>query len=236
MAAIWGGGFLPRHVDEFFGIIGVKLLIGYGLTETAPVIAIRRPDDNVLGTIGRAVDETEIRISDKGTVQARGPQIMRGYYKDEKLTQEVLDNDGWFDTGDIARMTDRGDLIFVGRAKETIVLSGGENVEPEPIENKLKESDLIDQVMLVGQDRKTLGALVWAAEGAPSGAELEGPLTALFRERTGTVGGFRSFENVGRFAVIDEPPTPEGGLMTQTLKLKRNVIAEKYADKIDALY
>ncbi len=224
------------HVDEFFGIIGVKLLIGYGLTETAPVIAIRLPHDNVLGTIGRAVDETEIRISDKGTVQARGPQIMRGYYKNEKLTQEVLDSDGWFDTGDIARMTAKGDLIFVGRAKETIVLSGGENIEPEPIENKLKESDLIDQVMLVGQDRKTLGALVWTSEGAPSGAELEGPLKALLRERTGTAGGFRSFENVGRYVVIDEPVTPGSELMTQTFKLKRNVIAEKYAEKIDALY
>ena len=200
------------------------------------MIAIRRPHDNILGTIGRAVDETEIRISDKGTVQARGPQIMRGYYKNPELTQAVLDNDGWFDTGDIARMTDKGDLIFVGRAKETIVLSGGENIEPEPIENKLKESDLIDQVMLVGQDRKTLAALVWPAEGSPRGGELEGPLKTMFRERTGTAGGFRSFEGVGRFAVIDEPLTPEGGLMTQTLKLKRNVIAEKYAEKIDALY
>ena len=90
--------------------------------------------------------------------------------------------------------------------------------------------------MLVGQDRKTLVALVWPAEGAPRGGALEDPLKAVFRERTGTTGGFRSLESVGRFAVIDEPLTPECGLMTQTLKLKRNVIAEKYADEIDALY
>ncbi|MEE8106737.1 MAG: long-chain fatty acid--CoA ligase [Planctomycetota bacterium] len=235
--AISGGGYLPGHVDEFFDIVGVKLIIGYGLTETAPVIAIRLPEDNVLGTIGRAVPETEFRIAPEGTVQVRGPQIMRGYYKDDELTKSVLDDDGWFDTGDLVRISDKGDLTFVGRAKETIVLSGGENVEPEPIENRIKESALIDQVMLVGQDQKNLGALVVvAAEDAPTGDELTAAVRDILRAGTGAAAGLRPIEAVNRFHIVAEPFSTENGLMTQTLKLKRNVIADQYAAEIAALY
>jgi len=234
--AISGGGYLPAHVDEFFDIVGVKLIIGYGLTETAPVIAIRRPEDNVLGTIGRAVPETEFRIAPEGTIQVRGPQIMRGYYKDDELTKSVLHDSGWFDTGDLVKISDKGDLTFVGRAKETIVLSGGENIEPEPIENRIKESALIDQVMLVGQDQKTLGALVVVSEDTPTGDETTGAVRDILRATTGTAAGHRPIEAVNRFHIVTDPFSPENGLMTQTLKLKRNVIAKQYAEEIAALY
>ncbi len=231
--AISGGGFLPPHIDHFFNDVGIPLLIGYGLTETAPVVALRRPEDNVLGTIGRAVPETEIRIGPNNTVQVRGPQIMRGYYKEEELTNAVLDKDGWLDTGDIARLVDKGDLVFIGRAKETIVMSGGENVEPEPIENRLLQSPLVMQIMLVGQDRKTLGALVVPDPDAAPTAE---QINAEVRSLTGPSGGFRSCESVSRTAMIAEPFTPENGLLTHTLKMRRNEIAKQYADEIDALY
>jgi long-chain acyl-CoA synthetase len=231
--AVSGGGYLPPHIDDFFALVGIELLIGYGLTETAPVLALRRPEDNVLGTIGRAVPETEIRISPSGTIQARGPQIMRGYYKDEDLTRQVLDEDGWFDTGDLGRLTGKGDLIFVGRQKETIVLSGGENVEPEPIENSILCSPLIQQVLLVGQDRKSLGALVHV--DPDSGATKEQLLEEL-RARTGTPAGFRSFEAVHRFALLEEPFSVENGLLTATLKMKRGEIAGRYAELIDSVW
>jgi len=227
-AAVSGGGFIPPHVDEFFVNIGVQLLVGYGLTETSPVVAVRRLDDNVVGTIGRAIAETEIRIGPKGTIQIRGPQVMRGYFKDEEETRKVLSEDGWFDTGDLGRMTEKGDLVFVGRAKETIVLSGGENIEPEPIENSILRSPLVHQVIVVGQDKKTLGALVVPEQGVT-----EEQIRDELRARTGPAAGFRSFEAVNRFALLDEPFTPENGLLTQTLKMRRNVIAERYRDVID---
>jgi long-chain acyl-CoA synthetase len=231
--AVSGGGYIPTHVDEFFVTVGITLLVGYGLTETAPVVALRALDDNVLGTIGRAVPETEIRVGPAGTLQVRGPQIMRGYFKEPDLTRAAIDADGWFDTGDIARITEKGDIIFVGRAKETIVLSGGENIEPEPIESSILRSPLVHQVMLVGQDRKTLAALVVPEPDAcPTGEQIRAELV----QRTGLPGGFRTFEAVHKFALLDEPLSFENGLLTQTLKMKRNVIADRYKDAIDRLY
>lgn len=228
--AISGGGAIPPHVDEFFCNAGIRLLVGYGLTETAPVVALRDPRDNVISTIGRAVPETEIRISPQGTIQVKGPQVMRGYYKDEELTRNVLDADGWFETGDLGRLTPKGDLVFVGRAKETIVLSGGENVEPEPIESALLKTGLFHQVMVVGQDRKALAALV-----VPEANVTDERIHDALKRCTGVPGGFRTFEAVNRFARIPLL-TPEDGLLTQTLKMRRNAIAARYANTIDALY
>ncbi|HEX5138874.1 MAG TPA: AMP-binding protein [Planctomycetota bacterium] len=228
--AISGGGAIPPHVDEFFANVGIRLLVGYGLTETAPVVALRDPGDNVIGTIGRAVPETEIRISREGTIQVRGPQVMCGYYKDEELTRTVLDAEGWFETGDLGRLLPKGDLVFVGRAKETIVLSGGENVEPEPIEGALMRTGLFHQVMLVGQDRKTLAALV-----VPEAGVSDERIHDALRRCTGVPGGFRTFEAVSRFARVDAF-SPENGFLTQTLKMRRNAIAARHRDLIDALY
>jgi len=228
--AVSGGGYLPKHIDEFFAAAGINLLIGYGLTETAPVVALRVPDDNVLGTIGRAVPETEIRVGKKGTFEVRGPQIMRGYYRNEELTKTVIDDQGWFDTGDLGKITPSGDLVFIGRQKETIVLSGGENIEPDPIETAILQSPLIQQVMLVGQDRKSLAALVVPEPDSDKTDD------RLLQEVRTASSGFRSFERVNRIEVLDEPFSVENGLLTATLKMRRNVIADEYRDKIDALY
>ena len=228
--AISGGGAILPHVDQFFSNVGIPLLVGYGLTETAPVAALRDPKDNVIGTIGRAAPETELRISPQGTIQVRGPQVMRGYYKDEELTRTVLDPDGWFETGDLGRLTEKGDLVFVGRAKETIVLSGGENVEPEPIESALLKTGLFQQVMLVGQDRKTVAALV-----VPEAHATDAQIHDALKRHTGVPGGFRTFEAVHRFARV-EAFTPENGLLTATLKMRRNPIAAHHAAVIDSLY
>ena len=168
-----------------------------------------------------------------GTFLVRGPQVMRGYYKEPELTAAVLDEDGWLDTGDLGRITRNGDLIFVGRRKETIVLSGGENVEPEPIEQAILQSPLIHQVMIVGQDRKGLGALVVAD---PEKAPDRDAIAAVLRQPTGPAGGFRSFENVNRFEILPEPFSPENGYLTATLKMRRNVIAEAMREKIEKLY
>ena len=169
-AAVSGGGALPPYVDEFFAAVGITLLEGYGLTETSPVLAARTFDRQVLGTVGLPIPGTEIRIVDeqgrdlpageKGVVLCRGAQVMVGYHRRPEETAKVLSADGWFNTGDLGRMTVRGELSLTGRAKETIVLLGGENVEPTPIEEALKESPYLSQVMVVGQDSKHLGALI----------------------------------------------------------------------------
>jgi len=176
---ISGGGALQPHVDEFFNFIGIPVLEGYGLTETSPVLAVRRWSNLVIGTVGPLYPETEVRIiclntgeilypnpkhpgegrGLRGEIHAKGPQIMAGYYKDPAGTARIL-KDGWLNTGDIGLVTFNDCLKIVGRSKDTIVLLSGENIEPLPIENKLTHSPLIDQCMIVGQDQKGLGALL----------------------------------------------------------------------------
>ena len=174
---ISGGGLMPAHIDKFFRAIELPLLVGYGLTETSPIVTLRRPQRNVLGTIGVPIPEVEVQIrhpetgaplppGENGLVCTRGPQVMQGYYKDEELTKKVIDEDGWFDTGDLGSLTEMGDLCFRGRLKETIVLKGGENIEPTVVETAIVASPLVEQVIVVGQDQKVLAALVVPAAEA----------------------------------------------------------------------
>jgi long-chain acyl-CoA synthetase len=250
--AVSGGGMLPLYLDHFLTALGVPVVVGYGLTETSPIVTVRRFEDNVLGTIGRAVPQTELKITDAagkevpqgtaGEVQIRGPQVMKGYLGNEEATAAVLDKEGWFKTGDLVAMTKKGDLIFTGRLKETIVLAGGENIEPYPIESRILESPFVNQVMIVGQDKKSLGALIYPEpERTEAAAKAEGITVEMLirREVFNLVtpeSGFRSLEKVGRVGLIDHEFGVEDGTMTRTLKLKRNVIQEKYADLIDDIY
>jgi long-chain acyl-CoA synthetase len=257
--AISGGGLMPPHIDRFFQAIGVPILVGYGLTETSPVISLRRETRNVLGTIGVPIPEVEIQVRDvetkrvlgpgeKGVIHTRGPHVMRGYYQDEALTRSVIDDDGWFDTGDLVYLTDQQDICFVGRAKETIVLSGGENVEPERVEAALLASPLIEQAIVVGQDRKTIAVLLWpdveaaaarlGLEDADAQAVLAHPglhdvLKTECRERTSSLSGF---ERIARLALLPEPLDAANGCLTQTLKPRRHVIVERFADRIEEAY
>jgi long-chain acyl-CoA synthetase len=166
-----GGGALPPHVDKFFGAAGILLLEGYGLTETTPVVSVRLQKHPVAGTIGPLLAELDVKLLDpetakpvgpgkKGVIHVKGPNIMKGYYNRPDKTAEVLSSDGWLNTGDLGMQTFKGELKIIGRVKETIVLLGGENVEPVPIEDKILECGAIDQVMVVGQDQKFLAALV----------------------------------------------------------------------------
>lgn len=179
LGTISGGGALQPHVDEFFNFIGIPVLEGYGLTETAPVLAVRTWDNLVIGTVGPMYKDTELRIVElesgrilypdpgargkgrgrRGEIHVRGPQVMLGYYKDPAGTAKVL-KDGWLNTGDIGMLTFNDCLKILGRSKDTIVLLSGENVEPVPIESRLTQSSFIDQCMVVGQDQKFLGVLI----------------------------------------------------------------------------
>jgi long-chain acyl-CoA synthetase len=259
-AAISGGGALPPYVDEFFSAVGITLLEGYGLTETSPVLAARTFERLVLGTVGLPLPGTEIKIVDKegetlppgekGVVKCRGAQVMEGYYKKPDETARVTDDEGWFDTGDLGRMTMRGELSLTGRAKETIVLLGGENIEPTPIEDCITECPYIAQAMLVGQDKKTLGAIVvpnFEALRERGGLSGLGPgelcaneaVTSLVRDEIRSLiseeRGFKSFERITRVRLLDRE-FAVGEELTHTMKKRRNVIAEKYSDLIEEMF
>jgi long-chain acyl-CoA synthetase len=266
--AISGGGALAMHVDSFFEAIGIELLVGYGLTETSPVLSCRRRWCNRRGSSGQPLAGTSIRIVDperrvplgvgeRGLVLAKGPQVMAGYLGKPEATAKVLDGDGWFDTGDLGCLLADGSLVLTGRAKDTIVLSSGENIEPGPLEEALVASPLIEQVMLVGQDQRKLGALlvlkpealeafaVAAGLPAPHGSQGDGaPVLepalgkALTRECNRLLAarpGARPDESLLGVALV-EPFSIDNGLLTQTLKQRRDRIAARDQAAIDAIY
>ncbi|HMZ62239.1 MAG TPA: AMP-binding protein, partial [Leptospiraceae bacterium] len=230
-----GGGALPLHVDEFFCNVGIPVLEGYGMTETSPVISVRTFQNLVPGTVGPLYKGTEIRLLDihtgeqiypgkngfgrKGEIHVRGEQVMKGYFKNQEATEKVL-KDGWLNTGDLGMMTYNGCLKITGRSKETIVLLGGENVEPVPLENRLLESPLIDQCMVAGQDRKFLSALIVPRmerfrEYGSSLSELSEneSVRKILREElkrlVSTENGFKSFEKISDFRIL--PKSFEAG-------------------------
>ncbi|MEG4075794.1 long-chain fatty acid--CoA ligase [Microcoleus sp. Pol14C2] len=261
--AISGGGSLAAHIDNFFEITNIGLLVGYGLTETSPVLTVRRPWHNLKGSAGQPLAHTEIKIIDpetkqqlptgqRGLVLARGPQIMQGYYLNPQATAKAIDSEGWFDTGDLGWLTPGNDLILTGRAKDTIVLTNGENIEPQPIEDACVRSPYIDQIMLVGQDQKSLGALIVPnAEAVQKWAETQNPpiheidwnsktIQDLFRKELNREvqnrPGYRADDRIGPFRLIQEPFSIENGMLTQTLKIKRPVVTEHYRDMIDGMF
>jgi long-chain acyl-CoA synthetase len=257
-----GGGALPRHVDETLLGIGLPILNGYGLTETSPVAAVREPERNGPGTIGPPIPGTEIRARDgegrwlgpgqTGVLWIRGPQVMRGYYQNPARTATVLDQDGWFDSGDLGHVDDDGKVWITGRAKDTIVLASGENVEPEPIEAAIKRSPLIEQVVCVGQDQKVIGALIVPAfellerevpraqwdvrEGCMHGKAVHALVRRELDRLVQRDTGFRPCDRVAAFEVLTEPLTTENGCLTQTLKVRRHVVQERYGRLITALF
>lgn len=257
-----GGGALPRHVDETFLGMGIPLRNGYGLTETSPVAAVRLPHQTRPGHIGPPLPETQIQArkedgspcatNETGILWIKGPQVMRGYYENPTRTREVLDEDGWFNSGDLGHCDDEGNLWITGRAKDTIVLAGGENVEPEPIETLVKTSPLIEQAVVVGQDEKALGILIvpsdealerevprteWDAQGDVLNGEAVRKVYRREIDRLVTrENGCRPTDRVATLQVLAQPLTPDNGMLTQTLKVRRHVIAQRYADVIAALF
>lgn len=262
-AGISGGGALPPHVDTFFSAAGILLLEGYGLTETAPVLGVRAQNHPVPGTVGPVFPGTEIEIRDEngavlppgtqGVVFARGPQVMKGYYKRPDLTSQILSDDGWIDTGDLGMLTWDNELKITGRAKDTIVLLGGENVEPAPIEERLRGSEFVAQAVVLGQDQKFLAALIvpefealeaWAEEqqivvSSRESLVDEPTVQTMFNQViSGLINpqnGFKSFEQIYRFRLLPGDFTV-GDELSAKQEIKRHVIAEKYRREIEELF
>ncbi|AEE17735.1 AMP-dependent synthetase/ligase [Treponema brennaborense] len=258
-----GGGALPPQIDEFFWAIGVNIVEGYGLTETAPVVSVRPLRKPVFGTVGSAIRGVEVRIVDaqgnvlpagkKGVVQVRGGTVMKGYYRRDDLTANVMRDGGWFDTGDIGMLTVDGEIVLRGRMKDTIVLRGGENVEPLPIEMRLNESRYIAQSVVIGQDQRYLGALIvpsqedvtaFADENCIRYTDYQSLLKQdeiikLFdSEIQGAINaknGFKLFEKIGRFALLAKPFEP-GVELSAKQEIMRYKLSELYEKEIKLLF
>jgi long-chain acyl-CoA synthetase len=250
--AISGGAALGARLGHFFRGIGVVVLEGYGLTETSAASTVNRPDKTKIGSVGRPLPGTSVRIAEDGEILLKGPQIFAGYWNNAAATDEVLEADGWFHSGDIGEIDDGGFLKITGRKKELIVTAGGKNVAPAVLEDRLRANFLVSQCMVVGDGKPFIAALVtvdpesfptWlASTGKPDTAtvaemvddpDLQAEIQSAVDEANKAVS---KAEAIKKFAILPVDWTEDGGQLTPSLKLKRNVVMSQWKDDVEALY
>ncbi len=246
-----GGGPLAPVLNRFFYSIGLTILEGYGLTETSPVTNVNTLEDFRIGSVGKPLPGTEIKIAEDGEILVRGPQVMKGYYNRPDATGEAIDAEGWFATGDIGELDGEGFLKITDRKKDIIVTAGGKNVAPQPIENRLKTHPLVEQVVMIGDRRKFCSLLIVPAfDKLEAWADANGvrfeSRDQLVRDRRvveyveeqvlGTLGDLASYERPKKIALLAEDLTVENGFLTPSLKVKRRVVHERLDSVIDELY
>lgn len=249
--ALSGGGPLSVSDAEFFLGMDVKVLEGFGLTETTPVTNANKPEKIKPGTVGPPLKDTLVKISEEGELLIKGPQVMKGYYKNEAATKEVFTDDGFFRTGDIGVIDSDNYLKITGRIKDLIITSGGKNISPQNIENSLKTSPYIEQVAVIGDNRKYLSALI-----VPVFAELENWAKAnniaftskkdlidnpevnklILSEVEANMKDYARVEQIRKIKLLENEWSQQTDELTPTLKIKRRVINQKYAAEIESLY
>ena len=230
-----GAAPLSPDVMEFFDGLGVPVVEGYGLTETASSATVNEPGDFRIGTVGRPVDGAEVRLADDGEILIRSDSVFAGYYKEPEATAAALTDDGWLRTGDVGEIDDEGFLKITDRKKDLIITAGGKNIAPQNLENALKTSRFVSQAIVVGDRRPYVTALVTLdeAEVGPSGRDPQ----ALVQELVDDVNRDRArVEQIKRFVILSRDFSQEEGEVTPTLKLRRRVIHEHFADEIEQLY
>lgn len=243
---ISGGAALPKSVAESFQAMGITILEGYGLTESSPVISVNREGAVKLGTVGPPLPGVEVKIAEDGEILTRGGHVMKGYHGLEAETRAAIDAEGWLHTGDIGHLDEDGYLVITDRKKNLLVLANGKNVAPQPIENQLKLSPFIQEVMLVGDGQKAVSALVVPAYDRVRAhldldvndqelAENDAARALIKTEVDRLSADLAEFEKVKRLALLPAPFSMEAGELTPTLKLKRKVVTQKYAHIIDQL-
>jgi long-chain acyl-CoA synthetase len=250
--AVSGGAPLGARLGHFFRGVGVTVLEGYGLTETTAGATCNLPHAVKIGTVGRPIPGATVKIADDGEILLRGDNIFKGYWHNEKATSEVLEDDGYFHSGDIGELDDDGYLKITGRKKELIVTAGGKNVAPAVLEDRLRGNPLISQCMVVGDNKPYIACLVtidpeafpqWKREnGKPESAQIEelvedkdlrNDVQKAVDEANRAVS---RAEAIRKFRILPVDFTEEGGQMTPTLKLKRNVVLQEFSSDIEALY
>ena len=245
-----GGAPLSPDINKFFYAAGLMILEGYGLTETSPVLAVNTPEAFRIGTVGRPVAGTEIKIADDGEILARGPQIMKGYFNKPEATREAIEPDGWFHTGDIGELRD-GFLAITDRKKDIIVTAGGKKVAPQPMENKVKTNKYVAQAVMIGDRRKFPAILIvpnfdqlekWAMRNniiwTDRAQLLKMPTIQkkMEKEVLGELSGAAHFEMPKKVGLLEHDFSLERGELTPTQKVKRRVIDKTYKPLIDSLY
>jgi long-chain acyl-CoA synthetase len=245
-----GAAALQPRLARVFWAAGIKVFEGYGLTETAPVVAANMPGAMRIGTVGPILENVEVRIADDGEIEVKGPNVMKGYYKDPEMTKEVMTSDGWFKTGDVGNVID-GYLKITDRKKELFKTSGGLYIAPQQIENKLKESTLIEHAMVIGDGRKFPAALIVPnldelTEAASNRFILisdfqelvkDPQIMKLFQKDIEKISeDYGKWEKIKDFRIIPDSWSVESGELTPTMKLKRRVILEKYAHIVNDIY
>ena len=230
-----GAAPLGQDVLEFFHALGMLVIEGYGLTETSSSTTVNDPDDFRFGTVGRAVEGCEIRIDTDGEILVRAETVFAGYYKEPEATAAVLTEDGWFRTGDVGEIDADGFVKITDRKKDLIITAGGKNIAPQNLENALKASRFVSQAIVVGDRRPYVTALLTLDpdEVAASGRDPQ----ELAQELVDEVNRDRvRVEQIKRFTVLPRDFSQEAGEMTPTLKLRRRVIHDHFADEIEQLY
>src|SRR3954454_4456175 len=242
-----GAAPISKEILEFFYACGVPVMEGYGMTETSTVASSNRPDAFRFGSVGKPLTGVEARIADDGELLLRGPNIFKGYFKNEAATDEAL-ADGWLHTGDLGSIDGDGFIYITGRKKDIIITAGGKNITPANLENSLKQNRWISQAVVVGDRRPYLVVLITldpeeigafaeqhglAAEDVPESAEMRAEVEAAVEEANSHVG---RVEQIKKFKILPHDLSQQTGELTPTLKVKRNVVNEKFAGEIEALY
>ncbi|HEY3192982.1 MAG TPA: AMP-dependent synthetase/ligase [Solirubrobacterales bacterium] len=246
---VTGAAPINPEILRFFDAAGILILEGWGMTETSTAATVARPDAFKFGKVGRAFAGCEIRIAEDGEILVRGPNIFQGYYKNEEATREALE-DGWLHTGDIGELDEDGYLSITGRKKDIIITAGGKNITPANLEAEIKQSPYVSQCVVIGDRRPYLVALItldmeecaklaeergWPADAA--GLRRHGGMRALIQEHLDKVNEkFARVEQVKKFEILPHDLSQETGELTPTMKVKRNVVAEKFEKDVDALY
>ena len=248
---ISGGAPLSKEIAEFFWAAGITILEGYGLSETSPVIAVNHPGAIRFGTVGQVAPGVEVKIAEDQEILARGPNIMKGYYKNETATREAIDPDGWFHTGDVGHLDADGFLVITDRKKDLIVTAGGKKIAPQPIESLLKTNPYVAEIVVIGNARRFPAALVvpdfdqlhkWTREhGIKSFNKQElvrnqGLIDFIQTQIDEMTLHLAKFERIKKVCLLPKAFTLEGGELTPTLKVKRKVVEGRYKDLIDQLY
>jgi long-chain acyl-CoA synthetase len=262
---ISGGGSLAGYLEDFYEAVSITIFVGYGLTETSPVVSARSMFNNKLYSAGNPLAETQVRIVDpetkavlpngkKGLVMVKGRQVMKGYYKDSEATGQIMDEYGWLNTGDLGWLTDENDIVLTGRYKDIIVLSNGENIEPSPIEEACLQSPYIRQIVLTGQDQSSLGAIIVpdletfrpiisklgikniSSKILNENPEIQKIIRKELFDRVKSRHNYLPHERIAVFKFIDEEFTVENGMITNTAKIRRNKIFDRYKKLIEKMH
>jgi long-chain acyl-CoA synthetase len=246
---VTGAAPINPEILRFFDAAGVLILEGWGMTETSTAATVARPDAFKFGKVGRAFNGDQIRIADDGEILVRGPNIFQGYYKNEEATRETLE-DGWLHTGDLGDLDEDGYLSITGRKKDIIITAGGKNITPANLEAEIKQSPYVSQCVVIGDRRPYLVALItldmeecaklaeekgWPTDPAEL-AHIDGMREMIQGHLDKVNEKFARVEQVKKFEILPHDLSQETGELTPTMKVKRNVVAEKYEKDVDALY